>query len=92
MAGEATGKVQDAMSEEEIRQAGLTIDVPFESGEARPSRLRYAEFDDGEGDADFDEDAWEERMAAAGVIAKAGTESAPPPGEAEQPGEPSADE
>ena len=29
------------MSEQQIRDAGLAIDVPFESGMANPQRLRY---------------------------------------------------
>ena len=29
------------MTEQEIRDAGLAIDVPFESGMATPQRLRY---------------------------------------------------
>jgi hypothetical protein len=30
------------MTEQEIREAGLAVDVPFESGEPQPERLRYA--------------------------------------------------
>lgn len=37
-------KIKDTgMSEEEIRDAGLQIDVPFEAGHAEPKALRYAE-------------------------------------------------
>jgi hypothetical protein len=31
------------MTEREIRDAGLAIDVPFESGEPQPERLKYAD-------------------------------------------------
>jgi hypothetical protein len=34
--------IRPAMSEQEIRDAGIAIDVPFESGEPNPQRLRYA--------------------------------------------------
>lgn len=37
------GNVRPGMSEQEIRDAGLAIDVPFESGEPQPERLRYAD-------------------------------------------------
>ena len=38
-----TPEIKDAMSEAEIRAAGLAIDVPYESGEAKPERLKYAD-------------------------------------------------
>ena len=39
--------ITDAMSEAEIRAAGLAIDVPWESGEAKPERLSYADLGEG---------------------------------------------
>ena len=35
--------IRPAMSEQEIRDAGLAVDVPFESGVAQPERLKYAD-------------------------------------------------
>lgn len=35
--------LKPGMTETEIRQAGLAIDVPFESGEPKPERLKYAD-------------------------------------------------
>lgn len=89
--GAAVGDVPAAMSEQQIRDAGLMIDVPFESGEAKPSRLRYADFDV-EDDEPVDMDEWRKMLVERGVVAADGTQSAPPPPEAEAPGEPSADE
>lgn len=37
------GAIKPAMTEAEIRAAGLAVDVPFESGEPQPDRLRYAD-------------------------------------------------
>jgi len=34
-------EIRPAMSEQEIRDAGLVVDVPYESGSADPQRLRY---------------------------------------------------
>lgn len=31
------------MTEAEIRDAGLAVDVPFESGQPQPDRLKYAD-------------------------------------------------
>lgn len=42
-----TAVITDSMSEQEIRDAGLAVDVPFESGEAKPERLRYADLGEG---------------------------------------------
>jgi hypothetical protein len=39
----ATGKIMPGMTEQEIRDAGLAIDVPYESGQPEPERLRYAD-------------------------------------------------
>lgn len=39
----AAGKIKPGMSEQQIRDAGLAIDVPFESGESAPERLQYAD-------------------------------------------------
>jgi hypothetical protein len=38
-----SSEITPAMNEQEIRNAGLAIDVPFESGMAKPQRLRYAD-------------------------------------------------
>lgn len=35
--------IKPAMNESEIRQAGLAIDVPYESGQSEPERLTYAD-------------------------------------------------
>lgn len=40
---DSTGKILPGMSEQQIRAAGLAIDVPFESGEPQPERLQYAD-------------------------------------------------
>ena len=89
--GSGGGDVPAAMSEQQIRDAGLMIDVPFESGEAKPSRLRYADFEV-EDDEPVDMDEWRKMLVERGVVAADGTQSAPPTPEAEAPGEPSADE
>jgi hypothetical protein len=39
----SSGAVQPGMSETQIRDAGLAIDVPFESGEPAPQRFKYAD-------------------------------------------------
>lgn len=39
----SSGKIQPAMTETQIRDAGLAIDVPFESGQPQPERLSYAD-------------------------------------------------
>lgn len=36
-------QIKPAMSEQEIRDAGLAVDVPFESGSANPERLTYGD-------------------------------------------------
>jgi hypothetical protein len=38
-----TKKVQPVMTLEELRAAGILIDVPFESGSSKPARLKYAD-------------------------------------------------
>lgn len=38
-----TTSITPGMSEQEIRDAGLAVDVPFESGDPKPERLRYAD-------------------------------------------------
>lgn len=35
--------ITPGMNEAEIRAAGLAVDVPFESGQSDPERLRYAD-------------------------------------------------
>jgi hypothetical protein len=40
---DATATVHPGMSEQEIRDAGLAVDVPYESGSPEPERLRYAD-------------------------------------------------
>ena len=42
-----TAVITDGMSEAEIRAAGLAVDVPYESGEAKPERLSYADLGEG---------------------------------------------
>ena len=44
---QVTPVITDGMSESEIRAAGLAVDVPFESGEAKPERLSYADLGEG---------------------------------------------
>lgn len=41
--GQVSGQVSGNMSEQQIRDAGLAIDVPFESGQPQPERLRYSD-------------------------------------------------
>ena len=38
-----TAPIRPEMSEVEIRAAGLAVDVPYESGDPNPKRLRYAD-------------------------------------------------
>lgn len=38
-----TSGIQPGMNEQQIRKAGLAIDVPFESGQPEPERLRYSD-------------------------------------------------
>ena len=38
-----SSEIKPGMSEAEIRDAGLAIDVPYESGMAQPQRLKYGE-------------------------------------------------
>ena len=39
-------EIKPGMSERQIRDAGLAIDVPFESGMAEPQRLKYGDIGD----------------------------------------------
>ena len=41
--GEREIEIRPGMNEDEIRAAGLAIEVPYESGEAKPQRLQYAD-------------------------------------------------
>jgi hypothetical protein len=41
---EEDDQIKDTMTEQEIREAGLIIDLPFESGSADPQSLEYEDF------------------------------------------------
>jgi hypothetical protein len=78
----STANIKPGMTEQEIRDAGVAIDVPFESGSPEPERLRYADLgktwtppDDWPPDAGQSQD---EQTATATGDAAAGEETTPP--------------